>query len=94
MNAALYCRLHSSGQLLCPAGGLRLLTRHPKQALFHRLAPCISPSNGSDPLLFVQRDQPAAYQCPISGPWGPYIAQPLREVADNQPQLTTCRPNP
>ena len=39
MNFDLYPRLHAPGQVFCPAGCLRLLPRHLKQALCHQPYP-------------------------------------------------------
>ena len=92
MYAALYPRFYSPVQLDFLAGGLCLLPRHPKQALFHQPSSRSSHANRSDPWLIFQCDQPVAHHCAIGGPWGPPIAQPICKVADNQPQFTTCRP--
>ena len=92
MYAALYPRIHSPGQLLRPAGSLCLLPYQPKQLLCHHPSTSSPYPDRSDSWLLVQYNQPAARHGAICGPWGPPIAQPLFEVANNQPQFRNCRP--
>ena len=73
---------------------LCLRTCHPQQTLSHHSPPSFSYSDWPDSWLFIQRDQPAAHQGPIGGPWRPPISQPLHEVPNNQPKLPTCCSEP
>ena len=92
VNAALYPRLHATGELFGPTGVLGFLLCHPKQAICHQSSPSFSDPDRSDPCLLVQCDKMAAHHGLIGGPWGMPIAQPLREIRENQPQLPTRCP--
>ena len=68
MDPTLYSRFYSSGQLLCPTGGLGLLPRHPQYALFHQVLPSFTNPDWTNPWLLVQCNQPAAHYLSLGGP--------------------------
>ena len=94
VDGALYPSLQAPRQLRGAAGGLGLRPGDLQQALCYETAPSLSHFDRSDPRLLIQRNQPAACQCPVGGPWGPPIAEPLYKVADNPPEFCTCGAEP
>ena len=67
MDPSLYARFYSSGQMICPAGGLNLLPRHPQYKLRHQAPSSFTNPNRPEPCLIVQCNQPAVHHHSVDG---------------------------
>ena len=68
MDLALYPSFNASGYLLCPAGGLGLLTCQPQYTLCHQPPPSFTDPDQPDSWLLVQCDQPATHHSSVVNP--------------------------
>ena len=88
VNTPLDSCLHPSTQLPHTTTLLFLLSRHLEYELRHHLPPVLSHSHRPHSRTLVQSDQSGIHDSTAYGYWGPLMYQPLRELCNNESELT------